>query len=203
MRITFSEKELNDLLVAWAAITFAFALILGGIGPDFISNLIVAGVTVGVAFLLHELAHKFVAQRYGCWAEFRKWNFGLALAVILALMITFTGFGFLFAAPGAVMISGFISREQNGKIAAAGPLVNIALAVLFIAVAIVLPQITQTVPDLLGQIIFFGFFINAWLALFNMIPFPPLDGSKVIAWSFPVWLIITLVAGFMVFGMFF
>ena len=197
MKITFSEQELNDLLWAWAAITLAFAIVLTvrEIGLGFTENLIVTGVTVGVAFLLHELAHKVVAQKYGCWAEFRKFNFGLILAVGMSFM------GFIIAAPGAVMVSGFISKEQNGKVAAAGPLVNIVLAILFFGVGSLLPQLIVSVPALLSHIIFYGFFINAWLALFNMIPVPPLDGSKIIAWSLPVWIGIVAVAGYMVFFM--
>ena len=199
MRITYSEEELIDLLHAWAAISFAFAVVLSdglrGLGPQFVPNLIVAAVAVGTAFLLHELAHKVLAQKYGCWAEFRKFNLGLVLAVVMSF------FGFIIAAPGAVMISGQVSREQNGKISAAGPLTNIALAILFFIAGIILPQIFGTMPNLFNQVIFFGFFINGWLALFNMIPFPPLDGSKVLAWSMPVWLGITAIAGFMVFFM--
>jgi len=197
MPITFSEEELNDLLWAWAAITLAFAIVLTvrGAGLGFTANLIVTGLTVGIAFLFHELGHKIVAQKYGCWAEFRKFTLGLILALAMSFM------GFIIAAPGAVMISGFISREQNGKIAVAGPLVNIGLAILFFMTGIFLPQIIGELPVLLGQIVFYGFFINAWLALFNMIPFPPLDGSKVMAWSFPVWLGTAALAGFMVFFM--
>jgi len=197
MPITFSEEELNDLLWAWAAITLAFAIVLTvrGAGLGFTANLIVTGLTVGIAFLFHELGHKIVAQKYGCWAEFRKFTLGLILALAMSFM------GFIIAAPGAVMISGFISREQNGKIAVAGPLVNIGLAILFFMTGIFLPQIIGELPALLGQIVFYGFFINAWLALFNMIPFPPLDGSKVMAWSFPVWLGTAALAGLMVFFM--
>ena len=197
MPITFSEEELNDLLWAWAAITLAFAIVLTvrGAGLGFTANLIVTGLTVGIAFLFHELGHKIVAQKYGCWAEFRKFTLGLILALAMSFM------GFIIAAPGAVMISGFISREQNGKIAVAGPLVNIGLAILFFMTGIFLPQIIGELPVLLGQIVFYGFFINAWLALFNMIPFPPLDGSKVMAWSFPVWLGTAALAGLMVFFM--
>ncbi len=193
----FSEEELVDILWAWAAISFAFAVVLNvrGLGLGFVWNLMVAGTTVGIAFLLHELAHKFVAQRYGCWAEFRKFDMGLILAVAMSFL------GFIIAAPGAVMISGFVSQEQNGKIAAAGPLVNITLAVLFFITRMFLPQIIGGVTPLFSQIILFGFIINAWLALFNMIPFPPLDGSKVMAWSPFVWVGITALAGFMVFFM--
>ena len=93
MSIKFSEEELIHLLHAWAAITFAFAVVLGGglagLGPELPQNLIIAGIVVGTAFLVHELAHKALAQKYGCWAEFRKFNLGLILAVLMSF------FGFL------------------------------------------------------------------------------------------------------------
>jgi len=194
MRIKFSETEIIDLLWAWAALTFAFAVLLGGgIGSGFFMFLIISGLTIGLAFILHEMAHKFVAQRYGCWAEFRKWNFGLILAVIMSFL------GFIFAAPGAVMISGMVSREQNGKISAAGPLTNIALAALFLLAKIfLLPQITGEAFFFVGLIVHVGLIANAFLAVFNLLPIPPLDGSKIMPWSFSLWLGIMVLAGFLV-----
>ena len=84
-------------------------------------------VSVGLGFILHELAHKFVAIRYGFYAEFRMWFEGFIFALITAFIL-----GLVFVAPGAVYIHGeYISREQNGKISIAGPLVNIVLALFF------------------------------------------------------------------------
>jgi len=194
--IKFSETELIDFLWAWAAISFAFAVVLGGgirgVGNGFPERLILAAVTVGVAFLLHELGHKFVAQKYGYWAEFRRFDFGLILAVILSF------FGTVFAAPGAVMIDGLITNEQNGKIAVAGPLVNIVLAGLFLLLGLFLGSFNLFAP-LLQNIVGYGIGINAWLALFNMLPIPPLDGSKVISWSLPAWIGIIAIASFILF----
>ena len=78
-----------------------------------------------MAFLLHELGHKLVAQKYGCQAEFRSFDQMLILAVIMSF------FGFILAAPGAVLIQGRVSRKQNGIISATGPGVNLSLAVMF------------------------------------------------------------------------
>ncbi len=117
-RIT--PRERSDLLVAWLAISIAFSLIFirGGVTLEtFLVFLIVSLFTVGIGFILHEMAHKFTAMRYGYWAEFRKDNLMLLVAVVMAALV-----GVVFAAPGATVIYGaYITREQNGKISAAGP----------------------------------------------------------------------------------
>ena len=87
-------------------------------------------------------------------------------------------FGFLIAAPGAVYISGRnISGKDNGKISIAGPLVNMVLAVIGIAGCLLLNHSAFVVPFYLLMS------LNGSLALFNMLPFPPLDGSKILAWD--------------------
>jgi len=124
-KINTSDTEIRDLIKAWIAISFAFAIVLrGGIGLSFYQVFIVSAITVGTGFLLHELGHKIVAQRYGCFAEFRSFDQMLVLAVIMSF------FGFVFAAPGAVMISGPVGVRRNGKISAAGPIVNLAFSLL-------------------------------------------------------------------------
>jgi Zn-dependent protease len=137
----------------------------------------VALITVGPGFVFHELSHKFVAQRYNFWAEFRMWPMGLLLALVTSLI------GFIFAAPGATYISGMnISNSENGRISIAGPLVNIVIALLF------LPFALFWSPDsLLWYIGSLGSYINFFLALFNMLPIGPLDGAKVWRWSLPIW----------------
>jgi len=173
MPIKTSGTEIKHLVIAWLAISFAFTIILR---RWYSLNLLVifgmSAVTVGVAFILHELAHKVVAQRYGAWSEFRMAPSMLLLAIVTAFM------GFLFAAPGAVMISHpYLTREQNGKIAVAGPMMNVILALLFFALFSLAPY------GIVGQIGKFGMLINAFLAAFNMIPISVLDGRKVLAWD--------------------
>ena len=167
--IHFSKKEQQDLLLAWGLISVAFAILFAGglrFEIGFLVFLIISAFTVGIGFLFHELAHKFVALRYGCNAYF------VANKKMLVLAILFSFFGFVFAAPGAVRIHGAISKKQHGKIAAAGPLANILLALLFV------PFLIMGLP--LAR---YGAGINAFLALFNMLPLPGLDGSTVLKWD--------------------
>ncbi|MCD4810484.1 MAG: site-2 protease family protein [Methanosarcinales archaeon] len=179
-----SSTELKHLFIAWMAISFAFAFVLawhelGNIrptssqifGPFFADLFIISLITVGVSFIFHEMGHKFVAQKYGAWAEFRM-SFGmLLLAIYMAWQI-----GILFAAPGAVQIFGpHITKKQYGKIAASGPMMNLFLAFAF------MPLLNGT--GFLYDIGRLGVIINLLLAGFNMLPISVLDGRKVLAWS--------------------
>ena len=192
----FSGIEIRDIIIAWLAlgVAFSFALAGGGISllasassisPSDAAALVgISLVTVGPGFVFHELSHKFVAQRYGYWAEFRMWPMGLVLALVTSLI------GFIFAAPGATYISGTnITKGENGKISLAGPLTNVVIASLFI------PFLFFDSSSLLWLVGYIGVRINVFLALFNMLPIGPLDGSKVFGWSLPVWLTLFICLG--------
>ncbi|MGD0056972.1 MAG: site-2 protease family protein [Methanomassiliicoccales archaeon] len=191
-RIRFGRLEKVHILVAVAVLTFAFAMVFyGGIltsfaGIDVFAFAIALGISfviVLTGFLLHELAHKFVAQRNGAWAEFRIFPLGL----ILALIFSFTGF--VFAAPGAVYIQGNISRRQNGIISLAGPLTNLVLGGLFLTGWMLIPGTGPLVLVLRWVGI-----VNLFFAAFNMIPIPPFDGSKIVSWNIGVYLAVLLTA---------
>ncbi len=171
-KINTSEIEIRDLLKAWVAISIAFAIIMkSSLNLSFYQTFIVSFITVGTGFLLHELGHKFVAQRYGCFAEFRSFDQMLVMAIAMSFL------GFLFAAPGAVMITGPVGKSRNGKISAAGPIINLILAFLFLSFLFL------KLAGMLKIIALYGFMINSWLALFNMIPIWNFDGVKIWAWN--------------------
>lgn len=195
----FSKQEKIDLSISIIVLTLIISFMYSGpnITVDKLLLFIpIAFVTVGLGFVLHELGHKFVAQKYGFYAEFRRSDKGLMLGIVTALM------GFLFFAPGAVMIgspTGIISEEENGKISIAGPIVNIILALIFLGIQIsIQPLVTLSNIDMMVYLYFLsviGFNINSFLALFNLLPIPPLDGSKVISWNLPIWLISIVISG--------
>lgn len=191
-----SVRERRDLLVAWVAISIAFSLIYiryGATPALFLLFLGISLVTVGVGFILHELAHKFTAMSYGFWAEFQKNNLMLVVAVALAALA-----GVVFAAPGATMIyAPSLTREQNGKISAAGPVTNLLLCIPFALIlllgsAVDIRLMGLNVISTLGMI---GLQVNAMIAAFNMLPVSVLDGKKVLAWN-PVVFIVLIGASF-------
>jgi len=190
-KLETSKIELFDIAKAWIAISLAFAFLLSGrslFNLQFLFFFFISMVTVGVGFLFHELAHKVSAQRYGCVAEFRAQDSMLLFMLVLAF---FTGF--IFAAPGAVMIAGRVTTKENGIISAVGPATNFVLSVVFLGLAFVLP---------LGGIWWYGFQINAWLGLFNLIPVWNLDGKKVLNWNLGVYVSLVVVGLVMVFWRF-
>ena len=189
-----SRKERFDLVVAWLAISVAFSLIFPRADLfQYLTSLALSMITVGVGFVLHELAHKFTAMHYGYWAEFRKDNIMLMVAVVLAALV-----GVVFAAPGATMIYGTgITREQNGKISAAGPITNLLLCIPFGAAFLVSVWLVPATSggyflSLIGMV---GLQVNAMIAAFNMLPVSVLDGRKVLAWN-PVVFAVLIVAAF-------
>lgn len=150
-----------------------------------IDNALWLGLIVAASFLLHEFAHKFVAQIYDLWAEFR-----LILSGALITLVSFLS-PLKFLAPGAVMISGPTDWHTVGKTSISGPLVNLVLGGILFGMTFIFQD--ATVQSLfsqvnLYQILLVGASINADLGIFNMLPFGPLDGLKVMKWNFPVWL---------------
>ncbi len=128
-----------------------------------------------LSFLVHEMAHKVIAQRHGLWAEFRLITWG----AVITLVSIFTPFRLI--APGAVMIAGPAKRDDIGKISIAGPCVNIGIALVSLFGAFVTPSLAYYVLFL-----WIASF-NAFIAIFNLIPFGILDGYKIYNWNKPIW----------------
>ncbi|MFC1769294.1 metalloprotease [Nanoarchaeota archaeon] len=168
---SFSKHELLELLKAWVGVTIVFSIFLSS-ALDIQTSVIVSVISVGLGVIVHELAHKLVAQHYGCFAEFRSFPVFLLLSIGLAFL------GVVAIAPGAVFISGPLGVRRNGVISAVGPFSNLLLALIFLGISFIPLQ-----SELLHAIIVYGFKINGWLALFNLIPFGPLDGKKIFNWN--------------------
>ena len=192
----FSSIEIRQLLISMVILTFSFTFaltgnnLITGLSQGFSPGQIPYGLAISffgivTAFFFHELSHKIIAQKQNLWAEYRMFPQGLILALFLGLLTPF-----VFAAPGAVMFMGGSRDHETGKIATAGPLANIIVA------TITLPIYLYVVFELqiIGQIIGFVCLINAFLATFNLLPFGPLDGVKIIRWNATVWIILLIIS---------
>jgi Zn-dependent protease len=202
-RVRFSRTELIQLFVAILALSAAFTIVYVRARPQtfaanpasFLAVFFPASLlAVGTGLGLHEVMHKVVAQRYGHWAEFRYNPQGLLLAFVLAAAIAV-----LYGAPGATWISGQVTREQNGRISAAGPLTNVMIATaLLVPYVILLPYASDLGAMVVVSVslLHAAASVNAFLGLFNLLPIMPLDGAKVLAWNKPAYaaLVVTAVA---------
>ena len=181
----FSKTELKHLFIGTLLVLgvgLTYFLYIGVASPS--TPLILAGLTVAftLSFLLHEVAHKFSAQHFRMWAEFRLTMQG----ALLTLVSVFLPPPFKIISPGAVMIVGSGKRESVGKIALAGPITNILLS----TGCILIGTVTQ-------DLFWFVAFINAFLAVFNLIPFGVMDGLKVFKWNKVVWILAFAIAAAM------
>jgi len=201
----FSKTEKEHLALAVGAFTLAlglwrvggiFSITNMGVTPWVIGILLampVMFIAIGPAFVLHEIGHKIVAKKYGCWAEFRAYPRGLRNGLLLVALL-----GILFMSPGAVMVAGLVTKRQNGHIAVAGPLVNLSLFIIGVPLWGAVIGLTGSAGfdntpylvnnSLIWQAMVFdiGFYwlgANLFLGLFNMLPFGPLDGLKVKDWN--------------------
>jgi len=189
----FSKIEIIHLLISIFVLTIAFSFalsgnnILSGFSAGFkLDNLLffipISFLGITTAFFFHELSHKFMAQKFGMWSEYRMFSQGLILAFILGLLTPF-----VFAAPGAVMFRGGAKTYETGQIAASGPFANIIISLITYILYTWVFYESQ-----IGPVIGFICLINAFIATFNLLPIGPLDGIKVIKWNATVWIIMLI-----------
>jgi Zn-dependent protease len=138
-----------------------------------------------VSVVIHELAHSFVARRYGCTNEklnplnhLDLWGSLVVPAAALVLGIVWIPF---WAKSANLDIPALITQGKQKevvKIYAAGPLSNLALALAAVIVSLV--SLAVDPMSFIYEISFTFFLVNMALGLFNMLPLRPLDGYYIL-----------------------
>lgn len=186
------SNDTTELLKAWALTSLAFAIHMIGGNFQFIGFLpkilAISALTCGIGFVLHELAHRYVARYFGAEAHFIAETRWLLLSVALAFL------GWFIAAPGAVWHRGYLTKQQSGLIALAGPVANLLIALSFLLLSFFVGKASFWLLTIQT-----GYQINAWLGLFNLIPAGPFDGAKVYEWNPIVFGVTAVLAGLMVY----
>ncbi len=190
----FKDKELRDLIIAIIILSVIFSF------PDFSWFFLVSIMIVLFSYFVRELAHKFVARKFGCMSTFKLWPPGILIGGMSIFLKYFVGYfadkNIVFAAPGYAEIvpyrfgrMGFklarVTPKDIGLVALAGTGINVFFAVFF-----------KMFPGGIFQTLSL---YNGLIALFNLIPIPPLDGSKIFMWSMMTWLFLVFVSVLIVF----
>ncbi len=184
----FSSRELREIILSILVLCVVFSY------PEILTNpsfFLVSLAAVGIAFMGHELSHKYAAMRHGFWSEYRMWPQGLMMAMLFALA---TNGAVVFAAPGAVYFTGGMFRRPQRH-----ELIEISIA--GISFNIVLMWVCAALSAFTGLYLFvYMAFINGWLAIFNLLPFGGLDGEKLLRLDKTRWgaLFTIAVAGFLI-----
>jgi Zn-dependent protease len=168
----------NSLLMIYFFNGFSFERLMNGFAFSFVGII--------TAFFCHELAHKLIAQKYHLWSEFRMYPKALVASIILSIST-----GFVFAAPGAVMFRGKPRPFEEGRIAIAGPVANLVLAIIFTPIFLI---VLYDTTGMLKQTVGFICIINIVFAAFNLLPFNPLDGAIVKQYNQNLWAILFIIA---------
>lgn len=169
-------RELLSLTVATLAVALAFSF------PYTFQRTVTALLIATLVYVPHELAHKFAAHFSGLRATFTlHWP---GLVVTLLSMLPYMPLRLAF--PGYVAIEGIVSdTKTGGKIAAAGPLMNLALC-----------SLLALLPSSYSRSLLFA---SAMISILNLLPLPPLDGSKIIKWNIGLWALMVIASVIFIF----
>lgn len=180
-------NEALSLIIASIVVSLVFGL---GylLSHEYIVFLIIS-IGAIIAMVPHELAHRWSARRMGCYSRYVLDPTGLLLTLITAIPII----PFKIIMPGyTLVISHYYdpveNKRINGVVSLAGPITNILFATISFFIVVVCLK-TMLCTSIILSLAYWTAILNSWVAFFNLLPIPPLDGSKIISWKPLLWII--------------
>jgi Zn-dependent protease len=160
--------------------------------PDF-QTLLIYAIPLIFAITVHEFAHGWVANQRGDSTARMLGRLTLnpikhidpVGTILMPAILFFTGSPFLFgwAKPVPINFNALKSPKQDMiLVALAGPVSNFIMALLWLLVIVFALNLQS---QLLMDMAHFGIAINLVLGVFNLLPLPPLDGSRVVSALLP------------------
>ena len=178
---------------------------------DLVSNLIIYMVVLLLAISAHEAAHAWVSYKYGDDTAFMLGRVTLnpvahtdPVGTLLLPILSFV-FGAMGGGLARIPLIGWGKptpvnpnkwskyKQANVMVSIAGILANLILAIIGFTIFKILlsyqiltfESTQQGLPKIFATLLYYLIFLNVSLAIFNLLPFPPLDGSKVLSTFLP------------------
>lgn len=185
---SFDKRTMNIII----AIMIGFAILQYATNPNQLIGLLVSAPGVLIAITFHEFAHGYVAYKLGDNTAKNEGRLNLNplnhLDPIGTLMLLVAGFGW--GKPINVNPRNYTRKMSMEKgeslVSLAGPLMNFILAIIFTLIYCAIYKFSgvafrmSTVGNVIMLLVSSTISINIGLGVFNLIPLPPLDGSKII-----------------------
>ncbi len=187
-------KEAAHITVSIILVSLVGVSLIGYGSILFISPYLITLYIIGFAlsYLLHELAHRIVARTNNVKAYFKLDPIGSLLTLVSAIPML----PIKFIAPGAIVLTTPTTMKVVGLTAFWGPATNIVISIILYISSIISRPIFLS-PLLSGILLILAKF-NASIAFFNLLPFGPLDGLKIIKWSMTRWIVMILLAAILI-----
>ena len=171
----FSALELAAILFTSVFLGLAF-MITNKIDIGSLDDWLIYILVAGLAVIIHDLVHRYMAWRHNVPTEYKFWFLGTIIMFLTAL-----AFGVVYSSPSRLAIEDAdkMTARQQAVVYGSGPIISVILFGLFLAL-IPLGGAAATIGKL-------GASMNLLTAAYAMMPFAPMDGLKVYKWKRWAW----------------
>lgn len=138
-------------------------------------------VVAGLATMLHDLTHRYVAYRYKVTSEYQFWFLGT-----IVMFITTFFFGIVYSVPARTLINDVkkLGLKEQAIIALSGPMMSMGVTLVFFLLV--------PIGGWFKVIGLLGVSMNLLSAVYSLMPFDPMDGNKLYTWKKAAWAAIFL-----------